>query len=152
GFHRRVWCPKWTPLSRSSRIVTTAMTAYSFLGFFCAAEQNPLGLWLNNLFNPSHSKSPTTISCGPRWLCRPKPVSAEMSSLIREDAGQILPERERGNYRPIRRKTPHAEMRSTASKAIAKDILLTPWARSIKVIGTSATDPPRAIARRVISI
>src|SRR2546430_11010583 len=25
GFQRRVWCPKWTPLSRSWRIVTTAM-------------------------------------------------------------------------------------------------------------------------------
>ncbi|GAA2397795.1 hypothetical protein GCM10010420_24830 [Streptomyces glaucosporus] len=25
GFQRRVWCPKWTPLSSSSRIVTTAM-------------------------------------------------------------------------------------------------------------------------------
>src|SRR3954463_12346650 len=25
GFHRRVWCPKWTPLSRSWRMVTTAM-------------------------------------------------------------------------------------------------------------------------------
>src|SRR3712207_7812850 len=24
GFHRRVWCPKWTPLSRSWRVVTTA--------------------------------------------------------------------------------------------------------------------------------
>src|SRR4051794_33350318 len=27
GFQRRVWCPKWTPLSRSWRIVTTAMAA-----------------------------------------------------------------------------------------------------------------------------
>ncbi|GAA4733546.1 hypothetical protein GCM10023216_27380 [Isoptericola chiayiensis] len=26
GFQRRVWCPKWTPLSRSWRMVTTAMT------------------------------------------------------------------------------------------------------------------------------
>src|SRR5918994_6955137 len=25
GFQRRVWCPKWTPLSRSWRVVTTAM-------------------------------------------------------------------------------------------------------------------------------
>src|SRR5659263_722451 len=25
GFHLRVWCPKWTPLSRSWRTVTTAM-------------------------------------------------------------------------------------------------------------------------------
>src|ERR671920_241975 len=25
GFQRRVWCPKWTPLSRSWRMVTTAM-------------------------------------------------------------------------------------------------------------------------------
>src|SRR3954467_5033666 len=25
GFQRRVWCPKWTPLSSSWRIVTTAM-------------------------------------------------------------------------------------------------------------------------------
>ncbi|GAA0209246.1 hypothetical protein GCM10008944_29110 [Cytobacillus oceanisediminis] len=25
GFQRRVWCPKWTPLSSSSRMVTTAM-------------------------------------------------------------------------------------------------------------------------------
>src|SRR5262245_7454551 len=26
GFQRRVWCPKWTPLSSSWRMVTTAMT------------------------------------------------------------------------------------------------------------------------------
>ena len=32
GFHRRVWCPKWTPLSRSWRIVTTAMAVHSFVG------------------------------------------------------------------------------------------------------------------------
>ena len=75
-----------------------------------------------------------------------------MSSLIREDAGQILPERERGNYRPIKRKAPHVVMRNTASSAIPTDILLTPWALSIKVIGISATDPPREIARLVISI
>src|SRR5215217_4442843 len=25
GFQRRVWCPKWTPLSSSWRMVTTAM-------------------------------------------------------------------------------------------------------------------------------
>ena len=28
GFQRRVWCPKWTPLSRSCRVVTTAMAAF----------------------------------------------------------------------------------------------------------------------------
>src|SRR5690606_29049580 len=31
GFHRRVWCPKWTPLSRSWRMVTTAMPRSRFL-------------------------------------------------------------------------------------------------------------------------
>src|SRR4051794_23746932 len=31
GFHRRVWCPKWTPLSSSCFMVTTAMAeAHSF--------------------------------------------------------------------------------------------------------------------------
>jgi hypothetical protein len=30
GFQRRVWCPKWTPLSRSWRMVTTAMGRYSY--------------------------------------------------------------------------------------------------------------------------
>src|SRR3954467_1906291 len=29
GFQRRVWCPKWTPLSRSWRVVTTAMAVSS---------------------------------------------------------------------------------------------------------------------------
>jgi hypothetical protein len=28
GFQRRVWCPKWTPLSRSWRVVTTAMAVF----------------------------------------------------------------------------------------------------------------------------
>jgi hypothetical protein len=28
GFQRRVWCPKWTPLSKSCRVVTTAMAAF----------------------------------------------------------------------------------------------------------------------------
>src|SRR6478609_3631412 len=31
GFHRRVWCPKCTPLSRSWRMVTTAMAFDSLL-------------------------------------------------------------------------------------------------------------------------
>src|SRR5215207_5555362 len=30
GFHRRVWCPKWTPLSSSWRMVTTAMAVLLF--------------------------------------------------------------------------------------------------------------------------
>src|SRR5690349_12822672 len=29
GFQRRVWCPKWTPLSSSWRMVTTAMVGCS---------------------------------------------------------------------------------------------------------------------------
>src|ERR1700760_2073663 len=32
GFQRRVWCPKWTPLSRSWRMVTTAMPCASWSG------------------------------------------------------------------------------------------------------------------------
>src|ERR1051325_12058132 len=31
GFQRRVWCPKWTPLSSSWRMVTTAMVVGSLL-------------------------------------------------------------------------------------------------------------------------
>jgi hypothetical protein len=31
GFHRRVWCPKWTPLSSSCRMVTTAMAVLLFV-------------------------------------------------------------------------------------------------------------------------
>jgi hypothetical protein len=30
GFQRRVWCPKWTPLSSSWRMVTTAMVVFLF--------------------------------------------------------------------------------------------------------------------------
>ena len=30
GFQRRVWCPKWTPLSSSWRVVTTAMAVPFF--------------------------------------------------------------------------------------------------------------------------
>src|SRR6188472_1436975 len=30
GFHLRVWCPKWTPLSSSWRMVTTAMAVLLF--------------------------------------------------------------------------------------------------------------------------
>jgi hypothetical protein len=28
GFQRRVWCPKWTPLSSSCFMLTTAMVAF----------------------------------------------------------------------------------------------------------------------------
>src|SRR5437588_10062516 len=39
GFHRRVWCPKWTPLSSSFRMVTTA-TASSPLSPGCPAVRS----------------------------------------------------------------------------------------------------------------
>src|SRR5690606_16744320 len=32
GFQRRVWCPKWTPLSSSWRMVTTAMVVSLYQG------------------------------------------------------------------------------------------------------------------------
>src|SRR3954452_17493752 len=35
GFQRRVWCPKWTPLSSSWRMVTTAMSGGSLIGPGC---------------------------------------------------------------------------------------------------------------------
>jgi hypothetical protein len=66
--------------------------------------------------------------------------------------GKSYLSRERANYRPTMRKSPQALMRNTASRAIAKLILLTPCSRSIKVMGTSAIDPPLASALRVISI
>ncbi|GAA2138775.1 hypothetical protein GCM10009802_48460 [Streptomyces synnematoformans] len=40
GFQRRVWCPKWTPLSSSSRIVTTAM-AVLLVCLGCAVAGRP---------------------------------------------------------------------------------------------------------------
>src|SRR5665647_2073668 len=42
GFQRRVWCPKWTPLSRSWRIVTTAMPWSRFRSFQLSTR--PAGL------------------------------------------------------------------------------------------------------------
>ncbi|GEB51640.1 hypothetical protein SCA03_41910 [Streptomyces cacaoi] len=41
GFQRRVWCPKWTPLSSSSRIVTTAMAV--LLGLLGCHQRGPDG-------------------------------------------------------------------------------------------------------------
>ncbi len=41
GFHRRVWCPKWTPLSRSWRMVTTAMARPSGVGSTAHASSGP---------------------------------------------------------------------------------------------------------------
>src|SRR5215210_4640300 len=35
GFHRRVWWPKWTPASRSSRMETTAKALRPFRGWLC---------------------------------------------------------------------------------------------------------------------
>src|SRR5918993_1477268 len=40
GFQRRVWCPKWTPLSRSWRMVTTAMMV-SPIGLFVSWGLTP---------------------------------------------------------------------------------------------------------------
>jgi hypothetical protein len=74
---------------------------------------------------------------------------AELLQLVR---GKSYLSRERAIYRPTMRKSPQELMRTTASKAIAKLILLTPCSRSMKVIGTSAIDPPLASALRVISI
>src|SRR4051794_21997194 len=40
GFQRRVWCPKWTPLSRSWRMVTTAMVLLPVVsGRACCAHE-----------------------------------------------------------------------------------------------------------------
>jgi hypothetical protein len=74
------------------------------------------------------------------------------AELLQVVQGKSYLSRERAHYRPTMRKKPQAVIRSTASAAIAKLILLTPCSRSIKVIGISATVPPLAIALRVISI
>src|SRR3954451_6967471 len=47
GFQRRVWCPKWTPLSRSWRVVTTAMAVFLSLSAHTDADVR--------LLAPSHS-------------------------------------------------------------------------------------------------
>ena len=44
GFQRRVWCPKWTPLSSSSRMVTTAMLWYSLRSLVVPPGRRPGGL------------------------------------------------------------------------------------------------------------
>src|SRR5919204_3562700 len=36
GFQRRVWCPKWTPASKSSRMLTTATGRAPFSGCRCS--------------------------------------------------------------------------------------------------------------------
>ena len=43
GFQRRVWCPKWTPLSSSWRMVTTAMCALLFRSARVARAAGPVG-------------------------------------------------------------------------------------------------------------
>src|SRR5690242_1651221 len=44
GFQRRVWCPKWTPLSRSWRMVTTAMVILFLVCRPGAVVESPLPL------------------------------------------------------------------------------------------------------------
>src|SRR4051812_10009821 len=64
GFQRRVWCPKWTPLSRSWRMVTTAMPLVSFCfgpGHACAPE-------------PVFSSMPWAGARGPDARARPDPA------------------------------------------------------------------------------
>src|SRR5450759_1123446 len=41
GFQRRVWCPKWTPASRSAFIETTDMTRPPCFGFFLRPRHPP---------------------------------------------------------------------------------------------------------------
>src|SRR6478752_2608535 len=42
GFQRRVWCPKWTPLSSSWRMVTTAIAVLLLLAVVCDGRRPPL--------------------------------------------------------------------------------------------------------------
>src|SRR4051812_13288611 len=39
GFQRRVWCPKWTPLSRSWRMVTTAICFFPVVSAHAEARE-----------------------------------------------------------------------------------------------------------------
>src|SRR5450631_158763 len=65
GFQRRVWCPKWTPLSRSWRIVTTAMPWSRFRSFQLSTR--PAGLPYSCL---APASAPRPSYSGLRW-CTP---------------------------------------------------------------------------------
>jgi hypothetical protein len=47
GFQRRVWCPKWTPLSRSWRMVTTAIAVFSLVSLLSVVRGrwHPADTW-----------------------------------------------------------------------------------------------------------
>src|SRR6476620_4127652 len=64
GFQRRVWCPKWTPLSRSWRMVTTAMpcllcVVVSFVGARVDGD-------LPGACNAPHRHTAGLLWCAPR--------------------------------------------------------------------------------------
>src|SRR4029450_14107225 len=87
GFQRRVWCPKWTPLSRSCRVVTTAMAAF----LPCRHARAPAyGYSAPNLSalpdaHPTHAR--LTSHRGRDRVCRPdrRPVREHAKSDLVED-------------------------------------------------------------------
>src|ERR1044071_7584693 len=70
GFQRRVWCPKCTPLSRSWRIVTTAMPLSSLVGFSVVPSDRHSQLvgWPATLCRPLARVLSYAAEGGPRRL------------------------------------------------------------------------------------
>src|ERR671910_3592664 len=86
GFHRRVWCPKWTPLSSSCFMVTTAMRRASFAGLL-----PPDLAWAGEPARPRLSRRPGGRRPGVR--CRDRAVLSGLAGGTEE--GRHLPTCER---------------------------------------------------------
>src|SRR5919107_256088 len=96
GFQRRVWCPKCTPLSRSWRIVTTAMPTSSLsLGCPC-----PVGRPARLASAAHRTGRSRTVRCAPAKRCRSagarirpadrsSPQSTAASLVLRHAAGSV---------------------------------------------------------------
>src|SRR3954467_1092745 len=80
GFHLRVWCPKWTPLSSSCFMVTTAIRRASFAGLLAAR--------------------PFVGRCRPALGCRADRVAAALVSGVATVRAPVDRETENGRHLP----------------------------------------------------
>src|SRR4051812_47204849 len=87
GFQRRVWWPKWTPLSSSWRIVTTAMVLPSVFG--CRGDRVAAAL-PPPASRPPLDDSSQDLPAAPRPIDDPSGLVACVVDPPKQDAGDSL--------------------------------------------------------------
>src|SRR5690349_22036141 len=111
GFHRRVWCPKWTPLSSSCFMLTTAMVAALLR---CARPAGPrFSVDAEHRVAPAlafRSATPPAVARRDRGGdCPPEQAGGERAKSIRPETDRARQHTPRGGAAfpsPVRRPQP----------------------------------------------